>query len=74
MPTKNITTKLLTVEGLIPVINKALSTSFTKRSVLNLRQAGRIPYTRIGYRTLRYDASKVLAALTRNEIRAIGDK
>jgi hypothetical protein len=37
-----------------------------------MRHAKRIPYTRLGYRTLRYEVDKVLTALTRNEVKAIG--
>jgi hypothetical protein len=37
-----------------------------------MRHAKRIPYTPLGYQTLRYDVDKVLTALTRNELKAIG--
>jgi hypothetical protein len=71
--TKTTTTKLLTDKALVLVINKALSTSYSPRSILNMRQAGRIPYIRVGYRTLRYDPGKVLTALTRKQVKAIGE-
>jgi hypothetical protein len=70
--TKGTTKKLLTAEALVPVINEALSTSYSVRSITTMRHAKRIPYTRLGYRTLRYDVDKVLTALTRNEVKAIG--
>jgi hypothetical protein len=69
--TKGTTKKLLTAEALVPVINKALSTNYNVRSITTLRQAKKIPYTRLGYRTLRYDVDKVLHALTRNEVKAM---
>jgi hypothetical protein len=63
--------KLLTDAELVPVINKALSTNYNERSIMTMRHAKKIPYTRVGYRTLRYDADKVIHALTRNEVKAM---
>lgn len=70
--TKNNTKRLLTDEQLVSALNSALNANFTERSIASMRQAKRIPVHRIGYRTLRYDLDKVLAALTRNEVKAIG--
>jgi hypothetical protein len=63
--------KLLTDAELVSAINKALSTNYNVRSIMTLRHARKIPYTRLGYRTLRYDVDKVLHALTRNEVKAV---
>ena len=48
-----------------------LGTGFKPRTVATLRRAGKIPYVRIGYRTLRYDLDAVLAALSKREVKAI---
>jgi hypothetical protein len=63
--------KLLTDAELVVAVNEALSTNYNVRSIMTLRHAKKIPYTRLGYRTLRYDADKVIHALTRNEVKAI---
>ena len=65
------TKKLVTDEDLVQAVNQALSTNYNVRSITTLRQARKIPYTRLGYRTLRYDVDKVLHALTRNEVKAM---
>ena len=72
--TKTTTVRLLTDKELVPVLNRALSTHYSIKSIVNMRHAKRIPYVRLGYRTLRYDVGKVLAALTRNEVQAIGNE
>jgi hypothetical protein len=69
--TKN-TIKLLTAEELAEELNERLATRFTERSIATMRQARRIPVTRLGYRTCRYDLEACLRALTRNEVKAIG--
>jgi hypothetical protein len=69
--TKN-TTKLLDSQQLVSALNAALSAGFTERSIAAKRHARQIPFVKIGYRTIRYDFDKVLAALTRNEVKAIG--
>jgi hypothetical protein len=71
-PMAKNTAKLLTDEQLVRALNSALSAEFTERSIASMRHAKRIPFVRLGYRTLRYDLDKVLAALTRNEVKAIG--
>ena len=60
--------KLLTDEELV----KLLDCHLTVRSIASLRRAKKIPFVRIGYRTLRYDPDKVLAALMRWEVKANG--
>jgi hypothetical protein len=57
--------KLLTVEALVPALNEALSLNLNVRSIASMRLAHKIPYHKIGYRTVRYDFDKVFAALTR---------
>ena len=46
-------------------------TCINERSIAELRRSGKIPYLRVGYRTLLYDPEKVLAALQRHEIKAV---
>jgi len=65
------TKKLVTDEELVQAVNQALSTNYSTRSILNMRQAKRIPYVRLGYRTLRYDVDQVLHALTRHQVKAM---
>jgi hypothetical protein len=60
--------KLLTDEELVAEIKV---TGFTPRSIAGLRRAGKIPFVKIGYRTLRYDPDAVLAALGRLEVKLV---
>jgi hypothetical protein len=60
--------KLLTAEQLVAELDCGLNT----RNIASLRRAKKIPVIRIGYRTLRYDAEKVFAALMRREVKANG--
>jgi hypothetical protein len=60
--------KLITAEQLVAELDCGLTT----RSIASLRRAKKIPVVKIGYRTLRYDAEKVMAALMRREIKANG--
>jgi hypothetical protein len=62
--------KLLTDEQLVA----ALDCGLTARSIATLRRAKKIPVVRIGYRTLRYDPEKVMAALMRREVKANGQR
>jgi hypothetical protein len=48
-----------------PRVNEALSLNLNVRSIASMRLAHKIPYHKIGYRTVRYDFDKVFAALTR---------
>jgi hypothetical protein len=60
--------KLLTDKELVATLN----CGFTPRTIATLRRSKKIPFVKIGYRTLRYDAEKVLAALMRREVKANG--
>jgi hypothetical protein len=51
-----------------------LGTGFKRRTIASLRRAGKIPYQRIGYRTLRYNLDAVLAALSRLEVKAVSGR
>ena len=44
------------------------------RTISTLRRSGKIPYLKLGWRTVRYDLDKVVAALQRLEVRAVGDR
>ena len=44
----------------------------SKAMVEQLMRKRKIPYIRLGYRTIRFSLPKVLAALERLEIRAVG--
>jgi hypothetical protein len=58
--------KLLTDEELA----EALGTGFTPRAIATMRRARKIPFIKIGHRTIRYDLDHVLAALAKREIKA----
>ena len=62
MQTKLLTDRELAVE---------LGTGFKPRTIASLRRAGKIPFVKIGYRTLRYDLDAVMAALSKREIKAV---
>jgi hypothetical protein len=49
-----------------------LGSKFTPRTIATLRRAGKIPVIKLGYRSLVYDLDKVLAALSKREIKAVG--
>jgi hypothetical protein len=51
-------------------LSERLEAHVTVASIGLWRRAGKIPYVKLGYRTLRYDLDKVLAALTKREVRA----
>jgi hypothetical protein len=51
-------------------LSQRLDANITPRSIALWRRSGKIPYVKLGYRTLRYDLDKVLAALTKREIKA----
>jgi hypothetical protein len=55
---------------------KALSTEteLPQRQIRTLYQTGKIPYIKVGHRSLLFDAEKVMAALELFEIRAVGTK
>jgi hypothetical protein len=57
--------KLLTDKQLVAELDCGIN----ERGIATLRRAKKIPVVRIGYRTLRYDAEKVMAALQRREVR-----
>ena len=62
---------LVTDRKLVQELNKRLDTEYTVTSIRLMRFAGRIPFVRLGYRTLRYDVERVIRALTeRREVRA----
>jgi hypothetical protein len=60
--------KLVTDKQLV----ETLPDGFTTRRIATLRRDGKIPYVKLGYRTLLYDPEKVMAALQRREIKANG--
>ena len=47
-----------------------LGTGFKTRTIASLRRTGKIPFVRIGYRTLRYNLDAVLEALAKREVKA----
>jgi len=49
---------------------RKLGYGFTQRTVNRLRRERRIPFVRIGYRTLRYSLDDVIAALHKRTIKA----
>jgi hypothetical protein len=53
---------------------KALSREkeLTERQIRTLYQTGKIPYMKVGHRTVLFDPEKVMAALERFEIKAVG--
>lgn len=55
-------------------LSERLDANITVQSIALWRRSGKIPYVKLGYRTLRYDLHKVLAALVRREVKAIGSK
>ena len=61
--------KLLTDEELFAVL--AMS-NVTTRTIARWRRSRTIPSIKLGYRSIFYDPDKVVAALSRHEIRAIG--
>jgi hypothetical protein len=61
---------LISDETLAHELSKRLDGEFTTGSVAMLRRSGKIPYVKLGYRTLRYDLDKVLAALAKREVKA----
>jgi hypothetical protein len=67
--TENMPKKLLTDEELVAVL--AMS-NVTTRTIARWRRSKKIPVVRLGYRSLFYDPDKVVAALAKHEVRAIG--
>jgi hypothetical protein len=52
----------------------AIALGENPRTISTLRREGKIPYLKLGWRTIRYDLGKVIAALQRLEVRAVGDR
>jgi hypothetical protein len=60
--------KLLNDEELVAVLAMK---GVTTRTIQSWRRSKKIPVCRLGYRTLFYDADKVMAALARHEVKAV---
>jgi len=61
--------KLLDIKGLSECLG---ADAFPVRMIRSLKDAGKIPYLKLGHRTLRFNAEKVLKALERFEVREVG--
>jgi hypothetical protein len=53
-------------------LSERLDATITVGAIARWRRSGRIPYHKLGYRTLRYDVQKVLDALSKREVKAKG--
>jgi hypothetical protein len=55
---------------------KALSREkeLPQRQIRTFYQTGKIPYIKVGHRTVLFDPEKVMAALERFEIKAVADR
>jgi hypothetical protein len=60
--------KLLDIKGLSECLG---SDVFPVRTIRSLKASGKIPFLKLGHRTLRFSASKVLKALENFEIREV---
>jgi|Kansoi300Nextera_1026150.scaffolds.fasta_scaffold54182_2 hypothetical protein len=63
--------KLLNAQELVAELRM---TGISVRTIAGLRRARKIPYVKLGYRTMFYDPDRVLAALSSREIKAVGQE
>ena len=68
-PVEIMPKKLLTDEELVAALAMSNVTTLT---IARWRRSRKIPVVKLGYRSIFYDPDKVIAALAKHEVRAIG--